>query len=84
MAAQRQERAAQRERDKLLKRRDQAEVYISELEARLNSVSDALTAATEARDLEAIVKLGTEYARLEKDLDQAYLAWQAAEDEVNV
>ena len=60
-AAQRQDRAIQRDRGKLLKRREAAENRISELEARLNAVSDALTAATERRDLQAIVKLGTEY-----------------------
>jgi ATP-binding cassette, subfamily F, member 3 len=83
-AAQRQERAAQRERGKLQKRRQDAEQRISDLEARLNAVSDALTAATEKRDLEAIVKLGTEYAQLEIDLDEAYQAWQLVEEEVDV
>ena len=47
----------------------------------MNSVSDALTAATEARDLDAIVKLGTEYARLEEELDEAYKAWQRMEED---
>ena len=79
---QRQDRAAQRDRSKLLKRRDAAEGRISDLEARLNSVSDALTAATERRDLEAIVRLGTEYTQLENDLDRAYADWQQVEEEV--
>ncbi|MEO8287275.1 MAG: ribosomal protection-like ABC-F family protein [Chloroflexota bacterium] len=82
-AAQRQDRAAERERARLLKRRQDAEDNISQIEARLNTVSDSLTAATEVRDLEAIVKLGTEYARLEEDLDKAYSTWQQLEDEVN-
>ena len=82
-ASQRQERAAERERARLQKRRQEAEDRISTLEARLNSVSDALTRATEKRDLEAIVKLGTEYAQLEEELDGAYSAWQAAEEEAN-
>jgi len=81
-AAQRQDRAAQRDRSRLLKRREAAESRISELEARLNAVSDALTAATERRDLDAIVKLGTEYTQLEADLDQAYGDWQQVEEEV--
>jgi ATP-binding cassette subfamily F protein 3 len=81
-ATQRQERAAQRERDKLFKRRETAESRISDLEARLNMVSDALTAATEVRNLEEIVKLGTEYARLEVELDNAYKDWQRVEEEV--
>jgi len=80
-ALQRQERAADRERTRRQKQRDDAERRISELEARLNSVSDALTAATEARDLDAIVKLGTEYAQLEEELDEAYKAWQRMEEE---
>jgi ATP-binding cassette subfamily F protein 3 len=78
----RQERAAQREQSKLMKRRQAAENRISELEARLNAVSDALTAATEARNLDDIVRLGTEYARLEDDLDQAYRDWEQVEQEV--
>ena len=81
-AAQRQDRAAQRDRSKLLKRREAAESRISELEARLNAVSDALTAATEKRDLDAIVKLGTEYTQLETALDEAYSDWQSVEEEV--
>ncbi|HKP51249.1 MAG TPA: ABC-F family ATP-binding cassette domain-containing protein [Chloroflexia bacterium] len=81
-SAQRQDRAAQRDRTKLLKRREAAEHRISDLEARLNAVSDALTAATEKRDLDAIVKLGTEYTQLESDLDQAYSDWQQVEEEV--
>jgi ATP-binding cassette subfamily F protein 3 len=81
-AAQRQDRAAQRDRSRLLKRREAAESRISDLEARLNAVSDALTAATEKRDLDAIVKLGTEYTQLEVDLDQAYGDWQQVEEEV--
>ncbi len=80
-AAQRQDRAAQRERGKLIKKREAAEAQISELEARLNSVSNALTKATEERNLEAIVKLGTEYSRLETHLDEAYRHWQQVEEE---
>jgi ATP-binding cassette subfamily F protein 3 len=80
--AQRQDRVAQRDRSRLLKRREAAENRISDLEARLNSVSDALTAATEKRDLEAIVKLGTEYTQLEAELDAAYAEWQQVEEEV--
>ncbi|MEO5954028.1 MAG: ABC transporter ATP-binding protein, partial [Chloroflexia bacterium] len=82
-AVQRQERAAEREKSKLHKRRQDAEDRISAVEARLNTVSDALTKATEKRDLNAIVKLGTEYAQLEEELEQAYSAWQLVEDEVN-
>ena len=83
-AVQRQDRALERERTRLLKRREQAEVRISELEARLNAVSDDLTAATEARNLDSIVRLGTEYTRLEAELDDAYQAWQQAEEEILV
>ncbi len=82
-AIQRQERAAEREKARLEKRRQEAENRISTLEARLNAVSDALTKATEKRDLDAIVKLGTEYAQLEEELDQAYSVWQSAEEEAN-
>lgn len=82
-AVQRQERAALREKAKMQKRREQAESRISELEARLNSVSDSLTAATEARNLEEIVKLGTLYTQLEEELDRAYKDWEQIEQEVN-
>ncbi|MDQ6695510.1 MAG: ABC-F family ATP-binding cassette domain-containing protein [Chloroflexota bacterium] len=78
-ANQRQDRAVQRERGKLLKQRESAEGRISTLEAQLNQVSDALTAATEARNLQEIVRLGTDYARLEQELDHAYIDWQSAE-----
>src|SRR5205085_2232551 len=81
-ATQRQERAAERDRARAEKRKQEAEDHISTLEARLNVVSDALTQATERRDLDAIVKLGTEYAHLEEELDQAYQAWQVLEDEI--
>jgi ATP-binding cassette subfamily F protein 3 len=80
-SVQRQDRAAERERTRMGKRKQEAEANISRLEARLNSVSDSLTEATERRDLDAIVKLGTEYTRLEEELDAAYKAWQQIEEE---
>jgi ATP-binding cassette subfamily F protein 3 len=80
-ATQRQERAAVREKGRLQQRRAQAEARVGELEGKLNSVSDELTAATESRDLDAIVRLGTEYTRLEADLDQAYEEWQRLEED---
>jgi ATP-binding cassette subfamily F protein 3 len=78
---QRQERAQERERSKLQKRKQAAEARISELEETLNKVSDDLTAATEKRDLEAIVKLGTRYTELEEALERAYEEWQRVEEE---
>ena len=81
-AAQRQERAAERERGRLLKRKEAAEGRVSELEEQLNACSDKLTRATEQRDLDEIVKLGTEYARLEEELDRAYAEWNSLEEEV--
>jgi ATP-binding cassette subfamily F protein 3 len=81
---QRQERAQERERSKLQKRKQAAEARISELEETLNKVSDDLTAATEKRDLEAIVKLGTRYTELEEALEAAYAEWQRVEQETAV
>ncbi|HET9492624.1 MAG TPA: ABC-F family ATP-binding cassette domain-containing protein [Chloroflexia bacterium] len=81
-AAQRQNRAGERERARLLKRKEAAEGRVSELEERLNSCSDKLTRATEQRDLDEIVKLGTEYAALEEELDRAYAEWNSLEEEV--
>src|SRR5688500_3670662 len=83
-ATQRQERAANREKERLQKRRQQAEARVGELEGKLNAVSDELTAATEARDLDAIVRLGTQYTQLEADLDRAYEEWQKLEEETLV
>ena len=83
-AAQRQERAQERERVKTVKRKQEAEAHISELEETLNRVSDALTAATEKRDLEEIVKLGTRYTELEQALERAYEEWQRVEEETAV
>ncbi len=80
-AAQRQDRAQQRERSKVLKQKESAEAHISELEERMNKVSDALTVATEKRNLEEIVKLGTEYTRMEEALERAYEDWQKIEQE---
>lgn len=65
----------------LQKRIEQAEAHISELEALLNATSDALSRATEARDLDEIVRLGIEYTRLEAELDRAYEQWQKLEEE---
>ncbi len=76
---QRRERAQQREQAKAAKLRERAESRISELEEEMNRVSQALTAATEKRDLEDIVRLGTRYAQLEEDLDRAYAEWQQVE-----
>jgi ATP-binding cassette subfamily F protein 3 len=81
-AAQRQERAAERERARLLKRKEAAEARVSELEERLNACSDQLTRATEQRDLDEIVRVGTEYTRLEEELDRAYAEWNGLEEEV--
>jgi ATP-binding cassette subfamily F protein 3 len=80
-SVQRQDRAAERERARMDKRKQAAEANISRLEARLNAVSDSLTEATERRDLDAIVKLGTEYTHLEEELDAAYKAWQQIEED---
>ncbi len=80
-AARRRQRAVERERLNLQKRIEQAEAHISELEALLNATSDALSRATEARDLDEIVRLGIEYTRLEAELDRAYEQWQKLEEE---
>jgi hypothetical protein len=55
---------------------------VSELEERLNACSDQLTRATEQRDLDEIVRVGTEYTRLEEELDRAYAEWNGLEEEV--
>jgi ATP-binding cassette subfamily F protein 3 len=49
---------------------------ISQLEGRLNEISDALTVATIDQDLPAIARLGEEFEKVQTELDEAYASWE--------
>jgi hypothetical protein len=53
-----------------------AERDISRLEGKLNELSDALAIASIEADVEALARLGTEYERVQADLDAAYERWE--------
>ena len=49
---------------------------IAHLEGHLNEISDALTVATIDQDVDAIARLGEEYERVQRELDEAYAEWE--------
>jgi ATP-binding cassette subfamily F protein 3 len=50
---------------------------IARLEGKLNELSDALAIASIEADVDALARLGTEYERVQTDLDAAYARWEA-------
>jgi ATP-binding cassette, subfamily F, member 3 len=59
------------------KRLAQVERSISQLEGRLNEISDALTVATIDQDVTAIARLGEEFEKVQSELDAAYANWES-------
>jgi hypothetical protein len=49
---------------------------ISQLEGRLNEISDALTVATIDQDVPAVARLGEEFEKVQTELDAAYASWE--------
>jgi ATP-binding cassette subfamily F protein 3 len=49
---------------------------ISQLEGRLNEISDALTVATIDQDVDAIARLGAEFENVQSQLDDTYAQWE--------
>jgi ATP-binding cassette subfamily F protein 3 len=49
---------------------------IARLEGKLNELSDALAIASIEADVSALSRLGTEYERVQVDLDAAYKRWE--------
>ena len=77
-----QPRASTRQNERTLrdaqKRLNTTEREVGRLEARLNDVSDEMTRAGIDQDMDAVTRLGAEYARLEAQLEAAYAAWSGA------
>ena len=49
---------------------------IARLEGKLNELSDALAIASIEADVDALTRLGTEYERVQTDLDATYERWE--------
>jgi ATP-binding cassette subfamily F protein 3 len=49
---------------------------IAKLEGKLNELSDALAIASIEADVDALTRLGTEYEKVQADLDTAYERWE--------
>ncbi|MEA2585176.1 MAG: ATP-binding cassette, subfamily er 3 [Thermomicrobiales bacterium] len=54
----------------------QVEREIARLEGKLNELSDALTVAGIDSDVEAVSRLGTEYERVQNELEGSYARWE--------
>ena len=54
----------------------QVERDIGRLEGKLNEISDALTVASIDADVDAVARLGSEYDRLQSELEDAYARWE--------
>jgi ATP-binding cassette subfamily F protein 3 len=54
----------------------QTEREIAKLEGKLNELSDALAIASIDADVDALTRLGTEYERVQTELDRAYERWE--------
>ena len=61
---------------KLQKTLGQVERDISKLEEKLNEISDAISVASIDQDAEAVARLGSEYERVQDDLEAAYARWE--------
>jgi chromosome segregation ATPase len=60
------------------KRLDAAERAVSQLEARLSDLNDAIGRASADQDVERLAKLGTEYDATRETLEAAYADWSQA------
>jgi ATP-binding cassette subfamily F protein 3 len=49
---------------------------IAQLEGKLNELNDAMTVATIDQDVDAIGTLGTEFEKVQTDLDSVYAEWE--------
>lgn len=49
---------------------------IAQLEGKLNELNDAMTIATIDQDVDAISTLGTEFEKVQNDLDSVYAEWE--------
>jgi ATP-binding cassette, subfamily F, member 3 len=67
---------------KLQKALAQVERDIARLEGKLNELSDALAVASIDADVEALGRLGTEYAKVQAELEAAYARWEELSDQL--
>ncbi|MCO5214874.1 MAG: ABC-F family ATP-binding cassette domain-containing protein [Thermomicrobiales bacterium] len=58
------------------KRLAKVERSIAQLEGKLNELNDAMTVATIDQDIDAISTLGTEFERVQSELDGVYTEWE--------
>ncbi|HEV2128759.1 MAG TPA: ABC-F family ATP-binding cassette domain-containing protein [Thermomicrobiales bacterium] len=63
------------------KRLTKVEREISQLEGKVNELSDALAIASADQDLDAVARLGEEYERLLNELEDTYQRWEAITEE---
>ena len=57
---------------------------IARLEGKLNEISDALTVASIDADVDAVARLGSEYDRLQGELDAAYERWEEVSAQISL
>ena len=57
---------------------------IARLEGKLNEISDALTVASIDADVDAVARLGSEYDRLQSELDAAYERWEEVSAQISL
>ena len=57
---------------------------IAKLEGKLNELSDALAIASIEADVDALTRLGTEYEKVQGDLDDAYARWEELSADLEV
>lgn len=75
-------RAGQESDSRLQRRLISTERDIARLEGRLNELSDAIAIAGVDGDQETLARLGTEYAQIEAELDNAYALWEELQAQV--
>ena len=58
------------------KKLSKSERSIAQLEGKLNELNDAMTVATIDQDIDAISALGTEFEKVQSELDSVYAEWE--------
>ncbi len=77
----REQRERERQQRERQKRLNAIERYVADLERRLHLTQAALEAATEARNLDEIARLGDAYVALEQELQDQYDLWAEIAEE---
>ena len=58
------------------KKLSRIERSIAQLEGKLNELNDAMTVATMDQDMDAISTFGTEFEKVQSELDSVYAEWE--------